>query len=94
MLTTYNFIKSPASVLDYGEDWTAWLNTGETIIGTPIVTVSPGITISTPPVVSGGLVVWWLAGGTVGQQYNVSCTITTNQGRTDVRSFVLKVIQQ
>ena len=93
-ITPFNFIQSPQSILDYLVDWTAWLNTNEVITGTPIVTVGAGLGLYISQVIVGNFVVWWLAGGTVGQQYNVSCTITTNQGRTDVRSFVLKVIQQ
>ena len=93
-IAPFNFVQSPQAILDYAVDWTAWLASNETIIGTPVVSVSAGLGLYTSPVVVGNFVVWWLAGGTVGQQYNVSCTITTNQGRTDVRSFVLKVIQQ
>ena len=91
MQTFTSFTQSPESVLDYGVDWTAWLSEGEYIIGVPVVTVDSGLTLYKPGQAFGGVVAFWLSGGTSGQQYNVSCEITTNQGRTDVRSFILKV---
>jgi hypothetical protein len=82
--------KNPLAVLDYEIDWTAWLASGETIAAAN-VTVPAGITLSTPASVNGGVVVFWLSGGTSGQSYTVTGMITTSAGRTDVRSFLLSV---
>lgn len=86
--------KDPGATLDYQVDWTAWLAVGETIQGTPVVTVDTGLTLNPEgktTTVAAGKVTFWLAGGTAGAVYTVVCQITTSQGRTDQRSFRLAV---
>jgi hypothetical protein len=75
--------------LDYTEDWSAWLATGETItaaawtVPTGISAHSPSFTITSATT--------WLSGGTTGTVYVVSCTITTSASRIDTRSFKISV---
>jgi len=86
--------KDPGATLDYQVDWSAWLAQGETITGTPVVTVDDGLTLNPPgkaTTQADGKVTFWLAGGAAGQVYTVACQITTSQGRTDQRSFRLAV---
>jgi hypothetical protein len=84
--------KAPAAILDYVMDWTAWLAAGETISSANVtadvgIDVNPaGKTTST----SGGIVTFWLGGGTSGKTYNVTVTVTTNL-RTDSRTIVVQV---
>lgn len=82
--------KNPVAVLDYAFDFTAWLAAGETI-ATAGITVPNGITLSTPASINGGVVVFWLSGGTSMQSYLITCLISTSAGRTDSRSFTLSV---
>jgi hypothetical protein len=81
----------PLEVLDYGITWATWLQTNETIVGTPTIvqtdgdgelTINPG---ENETLVNGGIVAWWLSTPTVEQIYNVYVTIATNQGRTSTR---------
>lgn len=81
--------KAPGAVLDYTEDWAAtgdsWLATNETINSASWV-YDAGITNDHTSLTATTATIW-LSGGTVGVSYLVSCTIVTNQGRTDTRSF-------
>lgn len=91
LMQTNTFIKDPSAVLDYATDWSAWLAASETITGAPTVTVPTGIVLQSGAVVTGGLVVFFLSGGTAGAQYTVSVTIATSQGRTDTRHLTIIV---
>jgi len=82
--------KDPTATLDYAFNWTTWLQPGESIASAE-VTVPSGITLSTPAAINGGIVTFWLSGGVLGQVYEISCEITTSQGRTDSRSFPLTI---
>lgn len=87
--STYPPPKDPNATLDYGFDWTAWLQSGETITEATI-TVPSGISKTQQQIV-GDVVVFWLAGGIPNNSYTIACEITTSQGRTDSRSFSLFV---
>ena len=86
--------KSPNAVLDYSEDWSAWLAAGETIASNT-VTVDMGLTKQTVVASPGGaatMITVWLAGGTVGTSYLVTVEIVTSSGRTDDRSFRVRCV--
>jgi hypothetical protein len=81
----------PDAVLDYPFDWSDWLTEGDTI-ESALVTAETGVTIEgTPAVVDGTKVVPYISGGTVGSTYDVTCHITTVDGREDDRSITLVV---
>ena len=85
--------KSPDENLDYTEDWSAWLASGETINAGPTVTVDTGLTKGAVALVNSATgVTVWLSGGTVGTTYMVTIAITTTAGRTGERSFQVGVI--
>lgn len=87
-------IKDPQAKLDYTVDWTAWLQTGETIT-TSTWTVPAGITQTTPaPSISGGKTTIWLSGGTVSTRYVLVNHIVTSQGREDDRSLPIDVMER
>jgi hypothetical protein len=82
--------KPAAAVLDYSIDYTLWL-AGDTIsssawtfdagiTGIPVSIGSPYAKATT-----------WLSGGTAGTTYNVTNTITTAAGRTEVVVFKVYV---
>jgi hypothetical protein len=87
--------KAPASVLDYQLDWSAWLANGETISSAD-VTADAGITVNPTgkaTSVSGGIVTFWLGGGTAGVTYHVTVTVTTT-ARVDSRTIQVQVGQR
>jgi hypothetical protein len=86
------FTKDPDAVLDYGFDWAAWLQTGETI-SSATWTVPTGITKTTQTENTTETVIW-LSGGTAGTNYDVSCRIVTSGGRTDDRTMTIKVSER
>jgi hypothetical protein len=83
------FLKDPDAVLDYVFDWSSWLASGETI-STAVITVASGLTKDSESNTSTTAKAW-LSGGTENGRYTITCRITTNQGRTDDRSAVVRV---
>ena len=86
-------VKSPDAVLDYAFDFSAWLATNETI-SSATITVPTGITLAQGASINGGVVTFWLSGGSAFNSYLISCEVVTNQGRTDSRSFTLQCQQR
>lgn len=85
------FVKIDTAVLDYEEDWTAWLE-GDTI-STSSWVADTGITIDSDSNTTVKGVVW-LSGGTVGESYDVTNTITTAGLRTDSRTIEITITDQ
>ena len=84
----------PQAKLDYAVDWSAWLQSGETISASTW-SVPAGISEATPaPSETDGVATIWLTGGTAGQLYTVTNHITTSMGREDDRSLFLRVIER
>lgn len=81
------FTKDPDAVLDYQWDWSEWLAVGETI-ASAVITVPVGLTLDSQDDADTTITAW-LSGGTVDEGYQVTCSITTNDGRTDDRSIYL-----
>lgn len=82
------FTKDPNAVLDYTIDWTRWLAgdqiaASEWLVPTGLTKVADSKTASSATV--------WLSGGTAGQSYPVTNRITTAGGRTEDRSFTIRV---
>ena len=82
------FTKDPNAVLDYSLDWTRWLDgdaiaTSEWIVPDGLVRVTDSRTTKIATV--------WLSGGLAGQSYTITNRITTTGGRTEDRSFAVKV---
>lgn len=88
--------KHPSANIQYGVDWTDYLNSGDAI-STATVSIE-AITGDAAPlalptdaatdvVVSGAVVNVRLEGGTTGNEYNVDVQITTTNGDIDVRRF-------
>ena len=88
--------KRPAAVTDYDIDYSPWLRDGETIlsaVGTVVCTSTPadvalvlvGITTTTSAIRAR------ISGGTAGQNYLVTITVTTTSGQIDPDEFFVKV---
>jgi len=83
--------KDPQAVLDYQLDYSNYLASGDHI-STSTVTVDSGITLDSNSLHSNGkLVTINLSGGTAGTVYTVKNTIVTNDNRTAVKRFRVKV---
>lgn len=89
---TTTFIKDPQAILDYSFVWTAWLDTGETITANT-VTVETGLTKG-DVTTSDNTITVWLSGGTAGEDYDVTCHITTSDTRQDDRTMTIKCRQR
>lgn len=83
--------KDPDASLDYEFDWSAWL--GEDNISSAVVQVSDGLTLGSNSSTNTKVTVW-LSGGSKGKTYTVTCRILTTGGRTDDRSFRVKVMER
>ena len=73
----------PLDELDHSVAFSSWLSSGDTL-SSCVVTVSSGLTLDTAtkaPVATGANVVFWLTGGTPGEEYFVQVTAQTSQGR-------------
>ena len=87
------FLKDPDAYLDYGMDWTNWLD-GDTIVtSTWFVPGNSGLTQSNSSVNAAATVTTvWLAGGTIAAApWMVTNRITTAGGRAEDRSFLVTI---
>lgn len=79
------FPKDPNAKLDYGFDWSDWLEENEWLVRSEWL-VPLGLIMNAPSHDDATTTVW-LDGGRVGQKYWVVNRIRTNKGRTDERGF-------
>lgn len=94
MATTSLVRKVPNAVLDYGFDWSQWLQTGESIVTSSWVSSDPAITIDSNYITNGTVTVVWLSGGVASKKYFLTNTITTDAAiaRTDERTLTVSVV--
>lgn len=82
------FAKDPDAILDFSVDWSRWL-AGDEIAASEWI-VASGLT-KTSETNSPTKTTVWLSGGDAGQSYSVTNRITTTGGRTEDRSFTIRV---
>ena len=87
-----SYVKDPDAVLDYGFDWSDWLQTNETIVASSW-TVDTGLT-KTDSSYSNTATTVWLSGGTAGEEYKAVNHIVTSDSREDDRTITIKVRQR
>ncbi len=81
--------KTPAATLDFQQDWTSWLSTGDTISASSW-TVETGLTVdSESNTTTAGTAV--ISGGTAGKTYKVENTVTTANGLDETMTWFVKV---
>lgn len=83
------WLLAPAAVLDFAEDWTEWLEAGETITA-QTATPTEGVTVDSSTEAAGTVTVW-LSGGVDGATAHVTVHITTSAGRQDTRTFTVLI---
>lgn len=91
ILPSYVKEKDPGAELDYGIDWSDWLQTDEVIASSSwaIPTgLAAGATASSHTDTQTTV---WVKSGTLGSNYDLANTIVTSAGRTDTRTLTLKI---
>ena len=86
------YLKDPDADLDYGVDWSDWLQSGE-VISTSSWTVPAGITTHDEAKTDTGTTIW-ASGGTVKTSYDLTNKIVTDAARTDERTIRITVEQR
>lgn len=84
--------KIDTSVLDYSFDWRKWLDPVSDSIVSFVIAAGDGITIDSESQAS-GIVSVFVSGGTAGVTYDITCKITTVDGRIDSRTIKIKVVE-
>lgn len=90
---TSTLTKDPGAALDWVFNWINWLGASEAI-SSFAVTSDSGLNVDYSASPASNFVVAWLSGGQAGNEYAVTCSITTSLGRTDNRSITIKVLNQ
>lgn len=88
--------KDPDAVTDYGIDWADWLAESTDPTDTLLTSAwssDAGITTSAPQL-DGTVASCLISGGSAGTTYTVTNRITTTNGRTEDRSFRVKVAER
>jgi hypothetical protein len=98
-------VKDPDAILDYTFPWADWLDTDT--ISSAAITIADSDTLALASssdhaqipaagyTISGGnTVIVWLKGGAVRDRAAVTCAITTAGGRTDERTFYVRVAEK
>lgn len=81
--------KDPDDVLDYGLNWTEWLD-GDTL-NSVVWTVLEGSIVKQSENVVGNVATVWFSGGVSKENCRVQCRITTVGGRTKDQVVGLRV---
>jgi len=84
--------KSPAAVLDYTWDWSAWLADGDTIEAVDVAATG-GLT-ATQTYTSTTEVVLTISGGTLQTPAHITCRATTTGGRVDERTIYFLITER
>lgn len=83
------YLIDPSTKVDYSIDWSDWLTAGDTV-STSVWEISPlGPTLSGSSMTSTSTATF-IEGCVLGSVYRLTNRISTAQGRTDERSFVLR----
>lgn len=87
-------VKDPDAVLDFTVDWTATLATGENVLSALwLIEPDGGLTLVSESG-QGALRTAMVAGGKPGEVVRLTSRIVTDLGRTDDRSFQIRIVEQ
>ena len=89
--------KQPVEIKDYPIDYTEWLSPISDTIADAVAQIecltdaaNTALSLHSLGVSTTGVAVW-LSGGTDGERYKVTVTVTTLGGRVDQSEFIIKV---
>ena len=84
-------VKDPDSKVDYGFDWTNWLDTANTeTISVTTWVLETGLTYVSDTL-TGNITTVMISGGDVGFKYIITNRITTSAGRIEDRSMYIQM---
>ena len=83
--------KDPDAVLDYQFDWSLYLQPSETIVTSTFIVIGSDTLALSNESIDGGLTTFWASGGVAGEAPQITNRITTNQGRTDDDTSILRI---
>jgi hypothetical protein len=87
-------IKDPNATLDYPINFATWLSDiTDTYASHSVINLTGGITNPSSTQAS-GIITVWIAGGTAGETASFTVRIVTTGGRTDDRTFYLKIVER
>lgn len=86
-------IKDPHAVLDYPISFSAWLSDISDTYASHSVTTTGGL-VCDSSTQSAGVIIPILSAGTLGETESFTVKITTTGGRTDERTFYLKIVER
>lgn len=86
-------IKDPNAVLDYPISFAAWLADISDTYQSHTVTVTGGLVLDSSAQAA-GVITLVLSGGTLGETASFTIRIVTTGGRTDDRTFYLKIVER
>ena len=85
--------KDPNAVLDYPISWAAWLADIVDTYASHTIAVTGGLVVNSSSQAA-GVITPILSGGTVGATATFTIRIVTTGGRTDDRTFYLKIAER
>ena len=83
-------IKDPDATIDLPLDWSEWLADISDTHASHSIAVTGGLVVDSSSYAA-GIITVWVSGGTVGATATVRCRIVTTGGRTDDRTWYLKI---
>lgn len=89
------YAKDPDAILDYSIDWAAFLGDGESValsLWHIVPSEADGLTLLSESA-SGTSHLAMVSGGIPGHVYRLTNRVTTDLGRTDDRSFLIRIIE-
>ncbi len=86
-------IKSPLAAKNYGFDWSQEYP-GDSISGTPVVTVIVGTATVSAVAVNGLIVTYQLTGGADGERDVVQCVVVFASGQTDAATDEFLIVNE
>lgn len=86
-------VKDPNAILDYPVDFAAWLTDAGDTYQSHSILVTGGLTVVSSAQ-SAGVITPILSGGNLGETASFTVRIVTAGGRTDDRTFYLKITER
>lgn len=84
-------VKDPDAILDYSQDWSAWLEDSDDALASVVVTPNGTMTVVGSPQIASGVVTARLEGGVAGSTESVTYHIVTVGGQEDERTLFFKI---
>lgn len=90
-MSSWPLPKDPDEELDYQFDWSARLETGETISASTFASTGSSTIVLDRNTIAGGLTTFWAKGGVAGEVVQITNRITTSVGRKYDKTATLRI---